>query len=174
MRFKSGAIIPILVMLSVLFVPPLWAQDRTADPKVLAETILKLVSFEKHCSGESSEITVYVLGSEEVAEELDKMIGTRVGNATLKKVEKGTELPDDIPDVFYIGDDTKLFSTIMFTRTQKVLSVTGLTHMAEKGVTLNIAAAEDGSPSITLNLTASKEEDLDWNPAILKIARAVH
>ena len=174
MKFKSGSIIPILVMLSLLFVQPLWARDRTADPKVLAETILKLISFKKRCSSKSSEITVYVLGSEEAAKEPDKMIGTRVGNATLKKVEKGAELPEDIPDVFYIVDDTKLFSAIMFTRTQKILNVTDLTNMAEKGVTLNIATAEDGSPSNAIILTASKEADLDWNPVILKIARVVH
>ena len=76
--------------------------------------------------------------------------------------------------MFYIGDETKLFSAIMFTRTQDVLSVTGLAQMAEKGVTLNVTTAADGSPKILLDLTASKEEGLDWNPAILKIAKAVH
>lgn len=173
MKFKSVVILPIIMIVVFMLSQPIRAQNKTTDPEMVAELILKLVSFEKQRSASTSEITVYVMGSDDVAKALDKKIGTKVGKATLKKVEKGEELPEDIPDVFYIGDDTKLFSAIMFTRTQDVLSVTALSHMAEKGVTLNIATATDGSPSISLNLTSSKEEGLNWNPAILKIARAV-
>jgi len=37
------------------------------------------------------------------------------------------------------------------------------------GISLGIGL-EDGKPKILLNLSASKDEGIDWNPAILKIA----
>ena len=85
MKFKLVVIIPILILMLMAFFQPLRAQDKEADSKVLAETILKLVSFEKHRSSKSSEITVYVLGADDVAKELNKMVGMKIGRCHTQK-----------------------------------------------------------------------------------------
>jgi YfiR/HmsC-like len=163
----------VIAIVTLFLCNNLFAQTKTASPEIIAEMILKLASFEKSMSGASDDITVYVLGADDVAKALDKKIGEKIGKATLKKVKKGDDLPEESPNIFYIGDETKIFSAIMFTRTQKALSVTGLLNQAEKGISLSIASDDAGKPAIAVNLAASKEEGLDWNPAILKIAMVI-
>ncbi len=143
----------------------------TAPVSVQAAIFLKLLEFDKNISSGGS-INVYVVGSSEFAAAMKQAVGKAVGGATIGKVVEGAGLPADKPSVIYIGTASALGEIQKYTTTNKILSISGLPELASKGVTLTVGISE-GKPKIMLNLTASKDEGIDWNPAILKVAATV-
>jgi hypothetical protein len=150
----------------------LFAQAKEAPASLAAAMITKVAGFEKGVNG-AGEVDVYVLSAPEVAAELKKGVGKPIGSATLKTVDAGDGLPASKPSVLYIGDASKLDAAIKYTRANKVLSTTGLPDIVSKGIALGFGVGEDGKPVILLNLSASVEEGLDWNPAIMKVAKTL-
>jgi YfiR/HmsC-like len=148
------------------------AQSKAAPAKAAAALVVKLASFEKKVSG-SGDVTIYVMGAPNVAAEIKKAIGKKMGGASLKSVEEGAGLPGSVPNILYIGGAAEVQAGITYTQKEKILSVSGLPDLASKGVTLTFGIKSDGKPEVTLNLTSSKEEDLNWNPAIMKIAKTI-
>ena len=148
------------------------AQVKDAPANIAAAMLVKLVAFEKKVSS-GGDISIYVLGAAEVAAELQKGIGKPIGNATLKSVESGDDLPGNKPSVLYVGNAAKLPAVTKYTHENKILSATGLPDLVSKGVTLGFGVGEDGKPKILLNLTTSVEEGLEWNPAIMKVATTI-
>ena len=53
-----------------------------------------------------------------------------------------------------------------------MLSITGNPDLASKDVSL-IVGISNGKPKILLNLSSSKGEGIEWNPAILKVAATI-
>jgi len=51
--------------------------------------------------------------------------------------------------------------------------MTGKPDLVKEGVALGIGVGSDGKPKVILNLSATAEENLTWNPAILKMARII-
>lgn len=51
--------------------------------------------------------------------------------------------------------------------------MSGLPDLASKGVTLSFGIDGDGKPAIKLNLTSTIEENVVWNPAIMKVVTTV-
>lgn len=148
------------------------AQTENAPPSVAAALTIKLAAFEKHIMSADS-ISIYVIGSEDVAVELQKGIGSRIGNGTLKSVQYGNILPVSPPSILFIGEHTNLDSALAFTHQHHLLSVTHISDLVQKGVTLGLSVGDDGKPLIKLNLTSTIEEQLSWNPAIMKVAKTV-
>jgi hypothetical protein len=146
----------------------LFAEVKEAPPNVAAAMLVKVIGFEKVIAAKS-DVSIYVLGSEEVANELKKGIG----QANIKNVEVGADLPASAPSVLFVADASKLEAAMAFTHQNKILSVTGLPDLVSKGITLGFGVGDDSKPKILLNLSASAEEGLDWNPAILKIAKTI-
>lgn len=171
-KFKN-IITAFFVTIIVLFCNPVNAQVKEAPANVIAALIVKLAGFEKNISGNAGDITIYVLGAADVANELKKGIGKQIGNATLKSVETGNNLPTNKPAILHVGDASKAQEAIQYTRSNKILSTTGQPNLVTDGVTLGIGVGEDGKPKILLNLTSSVEEGLDWNPAIMKVAKTI-
>jgi hypothetical protein len=158
-----------LASLAVLFAAlPIHAEVKEAPASIAAAMLVKVMSFEKTV-GSKSEVSIYVIGSEDVASELKKGIG----KANIKNVEVGPELPANVPSVLFVADASKLDAAMAFTHKNKILSVTGMPELVSKGITLGFGVGDDSKPKILLNLSASVEEGLDWNPAILKIAKTI-
>lgn len=150
----------------------LFAQVKDAPASVAAAMLLKVAVFEKNVSS-TGEINIFVLGADEVADELKKGVGKPVGKSTLKSVDTGSDLPSSKPTILFCGDAAKLDDVLGYCKSNKVLSVTGAPENVSKGIALGFGVGEDNKPKILLNLTASSECGLDWNPAILKVAQTV-
>ena len=103
---------------------------------------------------------------------MKKAEGKAVGAATIGKVIEGTVVPTEKPSVIYIGSESVLSQLQTYTSTNKVLSITGNPEFVAKGVSMSVGISE-GKPKIMLNLSASKDEGVDWNPAILKVAATI-
>ena len=161
------------LLASLLLLSTAGAVEQEAPPSVVAALTVKLMAFEKSIGGSSRELTIFVLGAPAIAEELKVGLGTSVGSAKLVSVLKGDGLPAAKPSVLFIGNAAKSGEAIQYARANKILTVTGIPSLVSKGVTLGIALGDSGKPEILLNLTASVAEGLDWNPAIMKVAKTV-
>lgn len=167
---RLGAAILLCVMATTT---QIHSQTAETSPDVTAPLIVKLAGFEKNLSGSSKDLSIYVMGSPAMYAVLGNMIGTKIGNSTIANVMSGADLPIIQPAILYLGDQSKTADAIKYTRAKKILSVSGIPDLVNSGITLGIGLGDDGKPSILLNIESSKEENLVWNPAILKIAKTV-
>lgn len=161
-----------LVLLLFLIGSQSSAQIKDAPPNIVAALIVKAIGFEKNIMN-GGDIYIYILDAPDVAAELKKGIGMSIGKSTLKGVESGKMLPNQKPSVIYFDDASRLNTVVKYTSENKVLSATGHPDLIEKGITLGFGIGEDNKPKILLNLNASVREGLNWNPALLKIAKTV-
>lgn len=146
------------------------AEDLAIAPEnVQAALFLKILAFNTKLTGD---ITIYVIGSKDFADEMKKGIGKSIGSGKLSNVVSGEELPTEKPSIIYVSDKSKLDEVIKYSYENKVLSITGNPNFVKEGITLGVGVA-GGKPKVVLNLNSSKEEDINWNPAILKIALVI-
>ena len=143
------------------------AQTKEAPASIAAALLVKVIGFEKNIS--SGDITIYVLGKSDVDEELTKIIG----QANIKKVLSGNNLPSSKPSILFIANAGKLNAAIKYTQDNKILSVTNLPDLVSDGATLGFGVGTDNKPKILLNINSSAKEGLDWNPAIMKVAQII-
>lgn len=171
LSLRVGAAACLIMTAAALCAPDAAAQQ--APPSVVAALTIKLMAFEKSLGGSAHDLTIYVLGAPAIADELKVGIGAGVGSAKLVNIQRGDGLPATKPSVLFVGNAAKAGEAIQYARTNKVLTVTGLPALVSKGVTLGIGLGDSGRPEITLNLSASAAEGLDWNPAIMKVAKTI-
>jgi hypothetical protein len=169
---KRFGITVLLVCSSAIVLPqsPLFPQVQTAPPNLAASLIVKLAAFEKGVSNSPS-VTIFVLADPKVAAELEKGIGTAIGQSKLSRVLSGNRLPAEKPTLLFVGAGAKPEEAIAYSRSQKILSVTANPEWIARGVSLGVGVGNDGKPKVLLNLTATAEENGDWNPAIMKLAK---
>lgn len=147
----------------------LLAQDIVeAPPQLQAALFVKVLGFNKGLAS-GSDISIHVMGSPEFAAAMRSGIGKRVGQARIGAVTQGDSLPTEKPEVIYVGSVSMTDRVLEYTRANSIISITGLPEEVKKGVTLGVGILEE-KPKILLNLPASKMEEVDWNPALLKIA----
>ena len=151
----------------------LYSQAKNAPANVATALILKLITFEKKICTSNNEITIYVLDAADVAKVFRESIGQTFGKAVLKSVNAGTELPENIPTILFIGNALRVKEAIDYTRKHNILSTTNLSGLVARGVTFGIELGKDNKPKIFLNPTASIEEGMDWNPVIFKVVKIV-
>jgi len=143
-------------------------QAQEAPPKLQAALFMKLLGFYTNLG--SGDFTIHVVGSPGVASELKGNIGKKIGKAKLSAVSEGEGPPTNGAKVIYVGKSVKAITD--YSQANKVLTITGLPKFVNEGVTLGVTI-EAGKPKILLNLSATKAEDVNWNPAILKVASTV-
>ncbi|MBN2102701.1 DUF4154 domain-containing protein [bacterium] len=160
------------ILLLIFLIDSGFTQTNEAPPDVAAAMLVKAIAFESNVSNQG-EVTIFILDAPEVADELKNGIGKPIGKSILKSVDSGNTLPENAPSILYVGNETHLDSAIQYTREHKIPSVTGNPDMVKKGVSLGFGIGIDNKPKIWLNLSTSVKESLEWNPAILKIARTV-
>jgi hypothetical protein len=142
-------------------------QTKEAPASITAALLVKVIGFEKNISGNN--IVVYVLDSNELYNELKKLIG----QANIKAVQSGSSLPSSKPSILFVADESKVADATKYTQRNNVLSATNIPDLVSKGVTLGFGVGEDNKPKILLNVTSSAKEGLDWNPAIMKVAQII-
>jgi hypothetical protein len=163
-RFRKTYLVLIL-MGAGFFSGPVQAQQAPAP--LQAALIMKILSFYTNLGADP--FSIHVVGAPDVAAELKKHVGKPAGKATLNDVTVG-DSPDGGAKVVYVGSNVA--GTIAYTQEKQVLSVTGNPEFVSQGVTLGITI-EDKKPKILLNLTSSKNEGINWNPSILKVAATI-
>ncbi len=145
---------------------------ETAPPNIVAVFIVKLTALEKNLATKGGALTVHVIGDEAVAAELQALQGNAIGSSTLGSVTSGAALPGSPPDILYVGSSGMIAQAAQYCRTNQVLSYTGLADQLLEGIVLGIGV-EGGKPKVLLNLTASSECGVEWNPGIMRIAQAM-
>ncbi len=166
---RAKLMLSIMLILGLLSPVASLAVDK-APGKVQLALFMKLLPFNKNISG-GGEITIYVIGSESFAKLAKTAIGKPIGKSKITKVKVVDSVPSDINkmSIVYVGDESKIKAAIKVTQAKKVLSITGIPAAVTKGITLGVGI-EKKKPRILLNLSSSKEEAINWNPAILKVA----
>jgi len=144
-------------------------EEAAAPYPVQAALFVKLLAFHNGLSGD---VTVYVVADDGFRAEMAKGVGKPVGKATLKAVEGGADLPAAVPSAIYVSSEAKTAAVTAYCRKNKILSMTGATALVSAGISLGVGVSGD-KPTVLLNPAASKEEGVDWNPAIMKIAQIV-
>ena len=163
---RKKALCVVLILVAFVQVPALAVSK--ASPNLQAALILKLLPLYSNLSAKP-EFSIHVIAAEELAAILKKEIGKKVGKSVLKNVTSSNGPPSGPADVVYVGKDA---GNTQFTKDNSVLSVTGNPDLIEKGVSLGIGI-EGKKPKIFVNLASSKAEGVNWNPAILKLAKKV-
>lgn len=148
------------------------AQVENAPASLAVALTLKLAAFEKHISM-NEDVSLFVFGAPDVAAEFETVIGNSIGNATLSTVSQGDTLPEEPPTILFVGPKTDVDQALSYSRKHKILSITASPGLVNRGITLGIGVGKDGKPVIKLNLSATIEEGITWNPAIMKIAKTV-
>jgi hypothetical protein len=155
----------LLIALGTFAVP---AQAQQAPAKLQAALFLKLLGFYQNLGKDP--FAIHVVGAPDVASELKKLVGQNVGKAKLSEVSEGTGPPSNGAKVIYVGSDPS--SVTGYSQSNNVLTITGIPELVNQGVTLGVKI-EAGKPKILLNLSSTKAEGVNWNPAILKVASTV-
>ena len=169
MALQRNVILFFLVLLLFLTLPAYAESYGKVPEKLQAALFVKILMMSKEINN-GEDLSVYVVNAPEAAAELRKAVGLTIGKSVLKAVHEGTELPSFRPEVLYIGENTDTERLIRYCRKNGVLSVTGNPGLVERGVTLGVCM--DGEkPGILLNVTASKAENITWNPTLLKISK---
>lgn len=112
---------------------------------------------------------VYVVKSNEISAVFTQMIG----KSKIATVKEGADLPSSKPAIIYCNDESKIDQVVQYARTNKILSMTGNVSLLTKGITVGVDLV-DGKPKINLNVKESKDLDIQWNPAILKVSVLVN
>ena len=148
---------------------------RAADapPNMAAGLIIQLAAFEKSTMAKGGDLSIHIIGSTALADEMKRSIGEMVAKRKLTTITESKSLPESPVDILVISDKGMLEKALEYTRANKIMSATDKQDLVEKGVTLGIGMNENGGQIITLNMSASIEEGLDWKPAILKIAKTI-
>ncbi len=163
----------IILAASLIFsMATLTSAANKAPAKIASILLMQLATFEQNISA-GGDITIYVMGAPIVAKELKKNIGKKIGKSKVKAVTEGTDLPAKAPTILFVGDASLVDLVTGYTSKKKVLSVTNLPDLVNKGVNLGIGLDGNGKPKVFLNLTTTRKEDSEWNPAILKVAKTV-
>ena len=139
--------------------------------EVQAALFLKILKFNNDIA-KGDGATIYVLDSQEFADEMSKAIGRKIGKSKLTAINAGYSIPEEKPSVVYIGNSENVEEILNYTRSNKILSITGIPSMISKGVTLGVGVS-DGKPKILLNYASLKLEGVNMNPAIHKIAKVI-
>lgn len=164
----------ILIMTGILILLPvsLTAQTENTPASLAVALTLKLAAFEKNIASQEN-VTIFVLGAPDVAVELQNVIGSAIGKATLTAVSSGDTLPEQPPSLLFVGSEADINQAVEYAKKHNILSITGVPQFASKGVILGIGIGTNGKPVVTLNLTSTIEAGISWNPAIMKIAKTI-
>ncbi len=172
MKYLKSSITFFLVGL-LLIVSTYTVKASEPPPEIVSALIIKLMPFEQTLMSGNGDMTIHVIGSTALADALQKVVGWQIGSRKLGTVTVSDNLPSEKPDVLCITDEKILIEAIEYSRKEKILSMTNDLELVKKGVSLGIGVNEKGKPSISLSLESSKKENLNWNSAVLKIAKTI-
>lgn len=164
---KKQILTAVIIVTMGMMAAPALAAPQAAPAKLQAALIMKLLPYYSNLG--NKEVSIHVVGADDVANILKAHVGKSIGSAKLVNITTG-DTPAAGSSVVYVGKDAS--SNTSWTQANKALSITGNPDFVTQGVTLGIGM-EAAKPKIFLNLTSSKAEGADWNPAILKVAETM-
>lgn len=133
-----------------------------------AAILVKLLELEEtRCK--SPNIRIHVVDDLDLAESLQKLVGTPINNVRLSSVSFGTKLPKGGTDVVVFSGPGDVSRYVAYAREVGALSVTNNRRNLESGASLAIFNNE-GIPGILLNHESSVREGMKWLPEILEVA----
>jgi hypothetical protein len=162
-------LIPILVIAISMCT---FMQVSAADVsyKIQAAIFSKVIGFNKGIAGE---VSIYVMGSKDMAASLKKAIGKKAGKGVIKSITSGDAIPSVKPSVIYIDKSVaNLAEVLKYCKDNGVMSITGCADHVKGGVALGLKLAA-GKPKILLGTVGTKEMNIKWNPVIFKLAEKV-
>jgi hypothetical protein len=137
-----------------------------APAKITAPLIAKVLPFEKNISA-NGDIKIHVFADADVQSELEKTVGMSVGKVKISEITTGGNING--AKVVVVDDPSQVEKVKKYCRENNALSITRDVNLLKDGITLCIAISS-GKPKLIINLSASNEEGLTWNPALFKIA----
>ena len=164
----SSIILSIAMLFSIAY-----AGVEPAPPQIAAALFLKLCTFEKNISGSGKDLNVYVVGSPDLLKAIETTKGIAIGKSKVGAVSGGSGAPASKPDIIIIDDESKLDEITAYSRANSVMTFTNNPDLVAKGVSLGVGVGDDKKPKIMINLTATNEENLNFNAAIMKVAQQI-
>jgi len=163
---------PGILLVFILLMETAPAEFKEAPPGQISQAIISACLFEKTISTMDN-ITIYIMGSEEIANSLQMYLNQSLGNATLKKINSGYKLPADTPTILFLGNKKLVGEASSYCQENGVLSITNIPGVVNKGISLGVGIDESGSLGLLLNPEETAREGKNWKPAIMKMARIV-
>lgn len=172
-RLQHSLAAKIISVASCLLILVCELHSQQVEPNMAAVLTLKVSAMEKQLSESGNGLTIYVADAPEIAKELRKIIGTTIGKSSLVSVQEGSGIPSSVPDIIFIGSSSNAAKLIRYSRQNHVLTISNNQDVFDAGASILLGKDETtGKNYISLNITSSKEEGLEWKPALLKIARS--
>ena len=168
--FKIGITIGLLATLFIS--PTINGQLSQAPPEEVARYTLKLAGLEKRISS-LGDVSIYVMNSKSMGDLFISKKSEKIGKSQLSTVMVSDDVPGFKVTILFIGAEANVEAAIAYARNNKVMTVTSLPELVERGITLGVGVDDTGKMQVLLNMTASKAEGLDWSPAIMKIAKVI-
>ncbi|AWB65310.1 hypothetical protein C2869_02110 [Saccharobesus litoralis] len=161
-----------ILLLGVL----LTSENSQAEPLpagLVVPIMLKLVSLEDNLS-QQDEITIQVIGRDDVADIAKARVGYAVGNAKLGAVTMADGMPKTAPDVIFAAklSDAALAQLVEYCRQHNVVLIGEQPELINKGLAL-VLFNDEGVPGVLLNLAKSKQHQLRWHPDVLNVVTVV-
>jgi hypothetical protein len=142
--------------------------QRVPPPHVQSQLFAKLLPYYTNLADQP--FTIHVINANQVASELKKFVGKKIGNAVLTGVTTGRSVPDGGAQVVYLNRFDQ--EIIDYSLSHKMLTITGNPSLVEKGVTLGVGMSGKKT-KVYLNLESSKKAGIQWNPTILRVSEKV-
>ncbi|AFV00903.1 YfiR/HmsC family protein [Simiduia agarivorans] len=146
-------------------------QAKPLPSQLTAAIILKLASLEARLQDEK-DISIWIINDPALARVLEKRVGKTIGRSTLRAVH--TDLPAGTrPDLVYINSQNKLPEFVARANQLGAISMTPFHNGNVKDVTVLIYD-DQGLPAITINMPASRQLNLQWDPSVLEISDVIY
>ncbi len=178
MNTKKGNLVKKIVFFLSLFSITVFnsysAVYQRLPSKIQAAFIVKILELNKTICDSKNEISIHVMNDIVLYQEFVKMIGMKINGKKLTHVTATEDdiLPSYIPSVIYIGNTQNLKKILSFTQKEKILSMTGNPDLITKNVSVSVMMLE-GAPKVLLEVNASKRENMNWVPKMMKISRII-
>lgn len=122
-----------VVVLVLVLSAQVFASDYYMTNKRFALGAMSLCALNETVQNKES-LNVFVLGNENVAEELKIFFNQNIGSVKLETLTFGDELPEITPDVILVCDDIKVDEAKEYCRNNSVFSISNTTFSCQEGL----------------------------------------
>jgi len=173
-------VVTLLVLVMLLSVQTFARDSRITNERFVLGA-MSLCALNETLQGKES-LDVFVLGDDDVAEELKIFLDQRVGFIKLNSITQGDKLPETKPDVLLVCDENMCKTAIDYCRDNKVFSVTNVSQLCQKGLSSAIVAKSPGrlqnkysmtSVYAKINKEALFAEGMVFHPQVMDVAKPV-
>jgi len=161
-----------LILGVILLISSAMAEFKKAPASQVSQAITQACLFEKSISAQS-DISIYVMGNQDIVKALKAYQGQNLGNVKLAKLEGGSGVPANKPTILILGNPDLVGQASSYCQENGVLSMTNLPKVLKKGISFGIGVNGSGAPALLLNPKQTAKEGKNWNPAIMKMATIV-